>query len=59
MKGLTRTEIVGNAMVLVLAGYENTANTLGFLSYNFAQYPEYQTRVQEEIDAAIKRDVRI
>nr|XP_039265290.1 cytochrome P450 3A5-like [Styela clava] len=50
VKGMTKTEIVGNSMLMILAGYENTGGTMSFLAYCLAQNPEIQTKVQEEID---------
>lgn len=53
-KGLTRVEVVGNAMLMIGAGYENTANTMTFLAYNVAFHPDVQKRLQEEIDDAFQ-----
>lgn len=53
-KGLTRVEVVGNAMLMIIAGYENTANTMTFLAYNLACHPDVQARLQKEIDEAFQ-----
>lgn len=53
-KGLTKNEIIGNSMVMILAGFENTANTMGFLAYNLATHPKIQSYLQSEIDEMIK-----
>lgn len=49
-KGMDKTEIIGNSMLMILAGYENTGNAMSFMSYNLAQNPETQRQLQEEID---------
>lgn len=54
---MDRTEIVGNSMLMILAGYENTGNTMSFLAYNLAYHPEVQTKLQEEVDEMIKKNV--
>lgn len=53
-KGLTRTEIIGNAIIMIIAGYENTGNSMSFLAYNFAFYQEAQAKAQMEIDEYLK-----
>lgn len=56
---MTKEEIIGNSIIFILAGFENTANTMGFLAYNLAMHPEIQKRVQEEIDATMEGKVCI
>ncbi|XP_058500664.1 thromboxane-A synthase-like [Solea solea] len=50
-KMITEDEIVGQALVFLLAGYETTCNTLAFTCYLLALHPDCQHRVQEEVDA--------
>lgn len=57
--GMTKTEIIGNSMIMILAGYENTANTLSYLTYNLAMHPDIQANVQAEIDKMIEDGVSI
>ncbi|XP_076809143.1 cytochrome P450 3A30-like [Clavelina lepadiformis] len=52
--GLTQNEIVGNSMILMLAGYETTANTLIFLCYNLATHKDAQRKSQKEIDDILR-----
>ncbi|XP_034639436.1 cytochrome P450 3A24-like isoform X1 [Trachemys scripta elegans] len=52
-KALSDKEIMAQALVFILAGYETTSSTLNFLSYNLATHPDVQQRLQEEIDAAL------
>jgi len=56
--GLTRTEIVGNSMLMILAGYETTGNSLVFLAYNLAAYPDVQEKLRQEIDDTFEKYVR-
>nr|XP_042905392.1 cytochrome P450 3A2 [Parasteatoda tepidariorum] len=50
--GMTDEEIVANAYVFLLAGYETTATALAFTFYLLITHPEIQERLQQEIDAA-------
>nr|KAG5709741.1 hypothetical protein BaRGS_027766 [Batillaria attramentaria] len=47
--GLARHEIVGQAFIFFVAGYETTATTLQYLTYNLAMHPDVQERVVREI----------
>ncbi|XP_008290221.1 thromboxane-A synthase-like [Stegastes partitus] len=49
-KKMTEDEVVGQAFVFLLAGYETSSNTLAFTCYLLALHPECQRRVQEEVD---------
>ncbi|XP_063337301.1 thromboxane-A synthase-like isoform X2 [Pelmatolapia mariae] len=49
-KMMTEDEIVGQAFVFLLAGYETSSNTLAFTCYLLALHPECQLKVQEEVD---------
>ncbi len=52
---LTNEEVVGNARVLMLAGYETTANALAYTSnYLLALNPDIQEKLQSEIDSYFK-----
>lgn len=46
---LSDEELLGNALVFLLAGYETTSNALAFLTYNLAKYSDIQQQVYEEI----------
>uniref|UniRef100_A0A8C8MIV7 Thromboxane-A synthase n=1 Tax=Oncorhynchus tshawytscha TaxID=74940 RepID=A0A8C8MIV7_ONCTS len=43
-------EIVGQAFVFFLAGYETSSNTLAFTCYLLALHPECQSKLQAEVD---------
>ncbi len=47
---MTSEEIVGHVRVVLLAGYETTANTLAYTSYLLALNPDIQEKLQSEID---------
>ncbi|KAF1387109.1 hypothetical protein PFLUV_G00101850 [Perca fluviatilis] len=49
-KMMTEDEVVGQAFVFLLAGYETSSNTLAFTCYLLAIHPECQRKVQEEVD---------
>ncbi|XP_063595069.1 uncharacterized protein LOC134772015 [Penaeus indicus] len=46
---LTDDEVVANAYMFVLAGYETTANAIAFTSYTLARYPQWQELCVEEL----------
>uniref|UniRef100_A0A8C4HW97 Thromboxane-A synthase n=1 Tax=Dicentrarchus labrax TaxID=13489 RepID=A0A8C4HW97_DICLA len=56
-KMITEDEIVGQAFVFLLAGYETSSNTLAFTCYLLAIHPECQVKVQEEVDDFFTRHV--
>ncbi|CAF98286.1 unnamed protein product, partial [Tetraodon nigroviridis] len=49
-KMITEDEIVGQAFVFLVAGYETSSNTLAFACYLLAINPECQRKLQEEVD---------
>lgn len=58
-KMMTEDEIVGQAFVFLLAGYETSSNTLAFTCYLLALHPECQLRVQKEVDDFYTRHVSV
>ncbi|XP_069132745.1 cytochrome P450 3A29-like isoform X2 [Argopecten irradians] len=52
-KGLTFEEILGNAQLFFMAGYDSTSITLTMTAYNLATYPECQDRLRQEIQEQI------
>ncbi|XP_060066275.1 cytochrome P450 3A2-like [Ylistrum balloti] len=51
--GLTYHEILGNAELFFVAGYETTAIALTMNAYNLASHPECQDRLRQEIEENI------
>ncbi|XP_062403802.1 thromboxane-A synthase isoform X3 [Sardina pilchardus] len=47
---MTEDEIVGQAFIFLLAGYETSSNTLAFTCYLLATHPDSQRRLQHEVD---------
>ncbi|XP_067948400.1 cytochrome P450 3A24-like [Watersipora subatra] len=52
-KGLTKDEVVANAVLFFMAGYETTALTLHYVLYELTINPDIQKKVYEEIMANI------
>ena len=57
VSGLTRTEIVGNSMLLLMVGYLSTAMTMAFLAYSITVDHEVQEKVYQEIEDSIEEQV--
>ena len=49
-KDFDELTIVATAMVMLIAGYDTTAQTLSFCAYELVKNPAIQKRLQEEID---------
>jgi len=50
---MTDRQIRDEAMTILLAGHETTANALSWTIYHLAKNPEARARVEQEIDAAV------
>ena len=48
---MSSEDVVGHARIVLLAGYETTANTLTYTSYLLALNPDIQEKLQSEIDS--------
>ena len=46
----TDSEVVGNALTMLLAGEDTTSNTLAWMMFMMTEHPAVQTRMQEEAD---------
>lgn len=57
-QGLTTEEIISNAILFFVAGYDTTATTLQFFLYNMAKNPEIQEKLFEEINDVMGQKVR-
>lgn len=49
--GFSDEEITGNVFTMLVAGEDTTANSLSWILYQLACYPEIQQKVQAEVDA--------
>nr|WON00865.1 cytochrome P450 6a14 [Arma chinensis] len=47
--------ITSNAFVFLLAGYETTATTLGYVLYELSENPEVQEKVYKEVNNVLKK----
>ena len=56
--GLTTDEILANALVFFVAGYDTTATSLSFFMYNMALNPESQDKLVEEINNVVGEKVK-
>nr|CAB3235845.1 cytochrome P450 CYP3-like member 3 [Phallusia mammillata] len=54
-KGLTRNEIVGNSIQMILAGFETTGNTMLFVIYNLAIYKDAQKKARQEVKEVVEK----
>lgn len=52
-KGLTDDQILANAVIFFLAGYETTGTLLAWLAYCMAVHPDWQEKVHDEIESSI------
>ena len=50
-KRLSDAEVLAQSIIFLIAGYETSSNTLGFVSYFLATNPDVQEKLQEEIDS--------
>ncbi len=52
----SEAELLGNAITILLAGEDTTANTLAWTIHFLASNPEIQTAIQKEIDDALNSE---
>lgn len=48
-KEITEHEFIGNILLILLAGYETTANAITYALYALANHPEIQEKLREEV----------
>lgn len=53
-QGMDEDLVVATALIMLVAGYDTTALTLGWLSYYLSINPDIQTKLQEEVDEAFE-----
>lgn len=54
---MTEDEIIGQAFIFLLAGYETSSNTLAFICYLLAVHSDCQKKLQRELDNFFCRHV--
>ncbi|XP_047000056.1 cytochrome P450 6k1-like [Schistocerca americana] len=54
-KSLTIKELAAQAWVFFLAGFETSSTTVSFCLYELSKHPHIQKRLQDEIDAVLKK----
>ena len=54
---MTTDEIMGNATMILVAGFDTTSNTLTFLLYNLTLHEDCQEKVYKEIQEKIGDEV--
>ncbi|XP_046579188.1 cytochrome P450 3A29-like [Haliotis rubra] len=52
-KKMSTDEMIGQAFMFFLAGYETTASTLQYVAYILATHPDVQQKMSEEIDSVL------
>ncbi|PUU77675.1 cytochrome P450 [Tuber borchii] len=50
---LPKSDVIGNTFIFILAAHETTAHKIANAIYFLAMYPEYQVKLQEEIDSIL------
>ena len=50
---MSRVEVVAQAILFFIVGYETTATTISFLMYNLAMNPDCQDKLYEEINTVL------
>ena len=56
-KSLTDAEILSQAILFLAAGYETTATTLEWITYNLVMNPQVQETLIQEIDSVLEKYV--
>lgn len=57
-KTLTNDEIISQSLLFFVAGYDTTAGTLEFISYNLATNQDAQNHLISELDRVLEKYVR-
>lgn len=57
-KTLSNDEIISQSLMFLVAGYDTTAATLEFVTYNLVMNPQVQNKLINEVDQTIEKHVR-
>lgn len=57
-KTLSNSEIISQAIIFLIAGFETTSINLGFIAYNLAKNPQCQDQLCAEIDEVLSKHVK-
>jgi cytochrome P450 len=57
--GFTDAEIVGNALTMLLAGEDTTANTLAWMIHYMVEHPDAQRHMRAEVDRVLGANRRV
>ena len=52
--GMTNEQLRDEALTIVLAGHETTANALTWTLYLLSQHPEIEAKLHAEVDAVLE-----
>ncbi|KAG1686102.1 Cytochrome P450 3A1 [Nymphon striatum] len=55
MGHFTLQEIICHSVIFIFGGVETTTSTLSKVAYNLALYPEWQEKIQEEVDSIAEK----
>ncbi len=51
--GLTHEQLANEILAMIIAGYETSSNSISWIFYQLAAYPDIQRRVHDEVDSVL------